>query len=392
MLLEEFLMACDIPRGSVDYEAHLARIAELFAQLAPLRSEYIMDLRGLVLDPGTGGVQHVLYTLPTFGSLSVWLHRWVAEYGGIDSGLFRMIADHTARGLAFLHSQSPTIVHGDVRAGNIMAFCSPQGAVVLKLANAGMAAVVGHAHAAVPAQLLSSQPTSHDNSIQHPQGDMFSYGIMLAEIAVTVLLGSGRPVSVDDPWAKYANGQALVSEAVDRLRVIDSTLADIVARCCSATPGARPTAEDVVRGLHRSASDDNQFSWRDDDALSPENTVTKEAPPPPEPTFSVASVAAAAAEVGLAKASAAIADDSSLKSKGRLNCSEVGKVLSNLRVSAKKISDVIELLKENGDSLALKALLAAADAVKAIDVRSAVAVAVVVVVAVAVAAAAAVAG
>ena len=60
-----------------------------------------------------------------------------------DAGLQRQLAAGIATGMAFLHAQPKPVLHHDLKSANILLFDAPGGGLLPKLADFGLAKVIG---------------------------------------------------------------------------------------------------------------------------------------------------------------------------------------------------------------------------------------------------------
>jgi len=90
-----------------------ATIDQELRRLKGLKHENLIELRGHVFSP-----THVHLHLECFGVTS--LSDTLAEFGELDGDFLRRIVRGVVEGLHFLHSRSPPVAHGNLRASSII--------------------------------------------------------------------------------------------------------------------------------------------------------------------------------------------------------------------------------------------------------------------------------
>ncbi|MGC9982627.1 MAG: protein kinase [Polyangia bacterium] len=146
-------------------------------------------------------------------------------------GLVAYIGAEIARGLQAAHAQEPPVMHGALCPGNV--FITTRGAV--RLLDFGLRASVRRPFEPRPRRLLPyiapelAAPAADGTTA----GDMYSLGVLLCELSSGELPPQGRRAS----------------EMQIALSLLPEDLGLVIGRLVSASPGARPTAADVVSSL-----------------------------------------------------------------------------------------------------------------------------------------------
>ena len=164
------------------------------------------------------------------------------------------ILQDVARGLSYLHSMTPPVVHRDLTARNVLLTSS----MVAKIADFGNSRIINPQKVPVtlttapgttvylPPEALNHQP-KYNASI-----DSFAFGV-LSLFTFTEEFPQPTAATVFDPETKALKPQ---TEVERRRKYIDElvsmfqdtpAVSDLVTRCLSNNPGERPTA-DAIRG------------------------------------------------------------------------------------------------------------------------------------------------
>ena len=156
----------------------------------------------------------------------------IAQYRGrLSQGQLFVLAADVASALAGLHVEN--IAHGDVKPDN--ALITDERRVVLSdpLGNGwGCTVVFADHHGGTPGYWA---PEIRVGGAISPAGDMYSYGVMLHELATGT-----RPTD------------GVVPE-MTAIEPLDPRLREVIASCCSVAPGDRPSAKDIAALLRGEA-------------------------------------------------------------------------------------------------------------------------------------------
>jgi hypothetical protein len=236
--------AYGITATSDEYRDALDEFAAECATLEKLRHPHVVQLYGVEATPG-GGV-YMVTEWASGGSLQSWLERHV-EINALT--LYRFM-QYVLNGLVCMHSCRPAVLHRDVKAANVLVFEIP-GAVILKLGDVGLAKVLALGGMGVAGTPYYTAPEVSESAAYDAKIDVFSFGLMFAEIVCMHLVGTGKPlIGSADMTALYpfAMRQAMVAEAVSRLQRLNKPLAELLQDCCHDAPRERV---DSVTAQHR---------------------------------------------------------------------------------------------------------------------------------------------
>ncbi len=171
------------------------------------------------------------------------LESWKPEAPGkLPWALVLQMAVQAARGLAFLHSASPPILHRDLKSGNLLvgdAWC-------IKLTDFGLSRVRGYA-ATMTGQVGTCQWMANEVLAQArytEAADVFSFGVVLWELVTRECPYAHLPSSV----------QVAVAVLKDGLRPavppgVPSALGSLMQSCWHADATRRPNMDTVLRTL-----------------------------------------------------------------------------------------------------------------------------------------------
>ncbi|KAF0695126.1 Aste57867_14023 [Aphanomyces stellatus] len=161
------------------------------------------------------------------------------------------IAMDVAQGLAYLHGQTPTLIHRDIKASKVLltpglgAKLSGFGYARVWTSQETMTAAVGTMEWAAP-ELLRNEDYS-------PPADVFAFGVMLTELDTRMVPYS----DVRDNAAKPLNDDTLMLQIVTgklRPTVLPSCprpIQKLIHSCLQVNPAMRPRMEDVVAILEQ---------------------------------------------------------------------------------------------------------------------------------------------
>jgi serine/threonine protein kinase len=183
------------------------------------------------------------------GSLENALRGADGRPAPLPAAAARRVALGVARALAHLHRLPSPIAHNDLKAGNVLLDCAGNAL----LADFGIAKVLGgtlrntarramEGMLGTAAYMAPENGDPEDAAYGKPQGDVYSYGMLLFELA------TGAP-----PWEGM--NMAQINAAVVRGRRpqlpagVDGELAALAAACWAQDPAARPSAAAVVARL-----------------------------------------------------------------------------------------------------------------------------------------------
>ena len=175
------------------------------------------------------------------------------KYNDIPLFVKRSILHDVTRGLVYLHTQNPPIIHRDLTARNVLLNC----AMVAKIADFGVSRRILGEHNAFPSTTLTRVPGSDTyippeafdkNPTYDAKLNMFSFGhLTLYTLTQAVpLLLHPKAVSLKATNFEVERRKPILSSLSDQLGQ-DHPLLTIATRCLSDNPGARPTSMEVLR-------------------------------------------------------------------------------------------------------------------------------------------------
>jgi serine/threonine protein kinase len=222
-------------------------IAEM-TTLASVHNDRIVALEGICFDAGTGRPKYIVLELAS-GSLE-WFLLTLRDLLSVSR--FVGICEDILKALGFLHSREPPIMHRDLKPANALVFLSGAGSkMTTKIGDVGLARFVATSTASRrgtvgAGTLYYMAPEVMLGEYNHAV-DVFSFGIMMAEIVVTKM--KSPPVRTGD----MATRLRMVTEAVAFLRPLCEPLAVMIEGCCRTDVATRLTASAALE-LVRSAS------------------------------------------------------------------------------------------------------------------------------------------
>ena len=175
--------------------------------------------------------------------------------GVLPSDISYSILCGVAKGLHYLHSRAPVIIHRDLTSNNVLL---TEDLTVAKIADLGVARIFNKTPqqvvkmtgtpgtpAYMPPEVMGSKP-EYDTGV-----DTFSYGVLM----IHVLSGSWPEPQVG-PIRTEDDKMIPVSEAERRevfLKAIgdDNPLMELILRCISNNPQSRPPSQEIVAYLEK---------------------------------------------------------------------------------------------------------------------------------------------
>ena len=157
--------------------------------------------------------------------------RAVLERGPLEPAHITSVARDVARALNYLHLTRPDpILHRDVSSANVLLNPGPGGRWLAKLSDYGSANFTRQVRTAGPGNPSYAAPEAAVPSQQSPKMDVFSFGVLLVEMATR------RFPDKDDLAAQI------------RLVTVPR-LPELIRRCTNANPSRRPDIRDVLTQL-----------------------------------------------------------------------------------------------------------------------------------------------
>lgn len=187
--------------------------------------------------------------------LSTNLTSCIEHCGVLPSDISYSVLCGVAKGLHYLHSHAPVIIHRDLTSNNVLL---TEDLTVAKIADLGVARIFNKTPqqvvqmtgtpgtpAYMPPEVMGSNP-EYDTGV-----DTFSYGVLM----IHVLSGSWPEPQVG-PIRTEDDKMIPVSEAERRevfLKAIgdDNPLMELILRCISNNPQSRPPSREIVAYLEK---------------------------------------------------------------------------------------------------------------------------------------------
>lgn len=183
------------------------------------------------------------------------LDAMLTSHSSIPMVLKTMLMQDIAKGLNYLHTQVPPIIHRDITARNVLVTSS----MMAKLGDLGSARIIrSHGISSTlsrtPGTLVYMPPEANHPTPQYDAAlDMFSFGHLALFIILQVFPGNLLPYTYPDP----SNPDRLIArtEVERRKNYVDqcvtklgnkSPVIYILSRCLSDVPQKRPTAAQIL--------------------------------------------------------------------------------------------------------------------------------------------------
>ena len=190
--------------------------------------------------------------------LVVSLHELLETNPNIPLATKRSVLHDVARGLKYLHSRTPPIIHQDLTAKNVLL----NSGMVAKLADLGVARIVDIRQGQLAASLTQAPGTIMymPPEALEPDGnydtklDMFSFG-HLALFTLTQMFPVLKAPTYLDRATRQRIARSEIERRVDYIKQIQDTLGQqhvmvsIVEHCLEDLPEDRPSIEEVVQKL-----------------------------------------------------------------------------------------------------------------------------------------------
>jgi WNK lysine deficient protein kinase len=234
--------------GSPEENAVFREFIAETTMLATLHSDKIVSFRGVCFDAVTGRPKYIVLELAS-GSLEWFLK---SLKGPLPLGQFTGISEDVLTGMEYLHSRMPPIMHRDLKPANALVFLSGGGTkMTTKIGDVGLARFAATSTASRrgtvgAGTLYYMAPEVMFGRYNHAV-DVFSFGVMMAEIVVTKM--KSPPMRTGDMDTRFD----VVESAVAFLRPLCEPLAVMIEGCCRTDVTTRLTASAALE-LVRSAS------------------------------------------------------------------------------------------------------------------------------------------
>jgi tetratricopeptide (TPR) repeat protein len=210
----------------------LADLSHEAKTLITLRYKYFVTLNGISEDPKTNNLILVMEYMK-HGSLYDLLFKQNVKMARPE---IIQIALDSAKGLSYLHSQNPVVIHRDFKSENVLLHSGKKRA---KIADFGTAkfllpsvqakTVIGTAGLSMPPEMVEEE--EYDEKV-----DVFMFGMVLYE-----MLTNKRLPQLEEK----ARLQRI------RTNISDEKLAELIVRCCMSDPAERLSIRQVIEALKK---------------------------------------------------------------------------------------------------------------------------------------------
>lgn len=178
-----------------------------------------------------------------YGSLYDLLHNASIV---MDGELISPILQDIARGARFLHASNPKVIHGDLKAANVLV----DGRFRAKIADFGLSAKKKYLGASGTPYWMAPELLRRESN-NTAESDVYAFGVLLFEL-----------FSREDPY-KGEDPATVLNEIVDPIiakkprvpRGCPSKVAEIMSDCFDRNPQKRPTFEEIDLRIQRLDSD-----------------------------------------------------------------------------------------------------------------------------------------
>ncbi|PUZ68074.1 hypothetical protein GQ55_3G486000 [Panicum hallii var. hallii] len=223
--------------------------------LGSIRHINLVNLRGYCRLPTA---KLLIYDFVELGSLDCYLHGDEQEDQPLNWNARMKIALGSARGLAYLHHDcSPGIVHGDIKASNILLDRSLEP----RVSDFGLARLLvdngAHVTTVVAGTFGYLAPEYLQNGHATEKSDVYSFGVLLLELVTgkrptdACFIKKGLNIV---GWLNTLTGEHRLEDIIDErcgdveVEAVEAIL-DIAAMCTDADPGQRPSMSAVLKML-----------------------------------------------------------------------------------------------------------------------------------------------
>jgi serine/threonine protein kinase len=230
-----------IEPGSPEEERVFTELITEVNMIAGLHHDRIVAFRGVCLESERGRPQYIVLELAS-GSLQWYLKNMSRQ---LTCEEFQKFCVDILSGLVYLHTLLPPIMHRDLKPANILVFIV-DGCVSLKIVDVGLARFAAGNNLSARTMTQGAGTVYYmAPEVMSGEGhygckvDVFSFGIMMAEIAVCKLQASSARVG------DFGVRMKMVADACTLFRRCSSELGSLIEACCQNDPSRRidaPTA------------------------------------------------------------------------------------------------------------------------------------------------------
>ena len=227
--------------------------------MSKLRHPHIVQFLGVCYLPGTNLPSLVMERLDSN------LHKLLETTPNLPLTIKISILLDTARGLLYLHSQSPSIIHRDLTARNVLL----NSAMVAKIADLGMARIVDLQPDQLatmtrgPGNIVYMPPEAMGEHAKYNSSlDIFSFGnIALFTLTQEFIGPKLKAATYTDPMSRKIIGLSEIERREHFFCILycdlgkESALAKLTQDCLQNHPDDRPSTADLVERIKIISSD-----------------------------------------------------------------------------------------------------------------------------------------
>ena len=237
------------------------RIISKFASecrlMSTLRHPHIVQFLGVCYLPGAKLPSLVMERLDTD------LHELLETTPNLPMAVINSILLDTARGLLYLHSQSPPIIHRDLTARNVLL----NSAMVAKIADLGVAHIVDLQPNQLvtmtqgPGNIVYMPPEAMGEHTQYNTSlDVFSFGNIALFILTQEFIGPKLKAATYTDDAGKINARSEIERREHSFRILycdlgeENALVKLTQDCLQNHPTNRPSTADLVEKIKKISS------------------------------------------------------------------------------------------------------------------------------------------
>ena len=226
--------------------------------MSKLRHPHIVQFLGVCYLPGDKLPSLVMERLETN------LHELLETTPYLPLAVKNSILLDTARGLLYLHSQSPPIIHRDLTARNVLL----NSAIVAKIGDLGVARIVNIQPDQLatmtqgPGNIVYMPPEAMGEHTQYNSSlDIFSFGNIALFTLTQVFVGPKLKAATYTDDAGKINARSEIERREYGFRILyrdlgkENALARLTRECLQNHPTGRPTAADLVERIKKNSLD-----------------------------------------------------------------------------------------------------------------------------------------
>ena len=217
-------------------EQNIARLKREMRMLALIRHPNLLQFIAAVFDENEDHRRRPPYIITELLDTSL---RSAYEDAKLPSHSLLSIFIDTARALDYLHRRHEPIIHRDVSSANVLLKQQPNEKWIAKLSDLGSANLAREAYTMnegsrvyCAPEAFTFDPNARSQGTLTPKVDVYSYGIMLCEVATSTF----------PDMAKYPSLLARVQHEWPQLH-------QLIIACTNQSPEQRPTMESVLDSL-----------------------------------------------------------------------------------------------------------------------------------------------